>query len=225
MDESVRRVAKTFEGPIEVGIMDVLQSTWGYSVYDTRAVARLHLVPQMLEDLDAVTEGDFLNRRRKAKTVGESIITTGALTASTYVDAMERGSMPASDELKAAVFKDLDIFRGKSRERVAGQAVRQPAAYEELDRDRVDTLLDRGFDVGEVDIFTVKFAGFEDAANSVTTLSDSESLAFPKIEGKLTARSENHYKQARMILEARGLVPSEDAVLTFVYVQSRLHTR
>lgn len=225
MDESVRRVAKTFEGPVEVGIMDVLQSARGYSIYDTTTRARLHLVPQMLEDLDAVTEGDFLNRRRKAKTVGEAIITTGALTASTYVDALERGSMPASDELKAAVFKDLDIFRGKSREKVAGQAVRQPAAYEELDRERVDRLLDRGFDVSEVDIFTVKFAGFEDAADSVTTLSDAESLSFPKIEGKRTGRSEVHYEQARMILEARGLVASDDAILTFVYVQSRLHTR
>lgn len=210
LDEHVRKI----EGDLRPSVLpSFLEPEFLRRRVDPDRPRRRRFMRQMLSRLDDATSGDFLTSTRKAQVTGESLMRSGAIRGSTYVKLMKLEEEFPDDSVKQSVLNDLNRFNA------------EPGQTAGLAPSLVSGILDRGVDVDDVDIFTVKFAGFEDAADSVTTLSDSESLAFPRIEGKQTGRSQVHYEQARMILEARGLVPSDDAILTFVYVQSRLHTR
>lgn len=229
LDDTVRRLAATREE----GSLSVLGSVVGGPSGDA-PILRRTMVPELISDLNEALSAD-MNDKRRAKVVGEAFMTSGAMTPTAYVLAMSNAGAAPSDQLREKVTQDLMTFRGEIPESrtistMDGSYTVGGDLWTTADED-IGAVLDSGFDVTDVDIFAVKFAGFEDAKSAVTTIFDGDSLAFPRLERVAIpgpgpgagSTAQTLYMQAERILEARGFEVTEDAILTFVYVQSRLH--
>lgn len=182
--------------------------------------ARMKRVRRSMRDLGKVLDTDLLGEIQKPRVVGETLARLGVLGVDSAVAMLSSDGGELTPEARQQIYDDLLATQGGDTD-IMGDTLTSGVNFPTFEE--FSPTLDNGASLDRLDIFAVRFVGFEDAAGSIIQTADG-ALAYPKLKGKVTREAAVLQTQAKRILEAAGLQTSEDAVLTFLYNQSRLHT-
>ena len=182
--------------------------------------ARMRRVRRSLRDLGKVLDSGLLGETQKPRIVGETLARLGVLSVDSAVALLSADGDELTPEARQQVYNDILATQAGDTD-VMGDTLTAGITFPTFEE--FNPTLDQGASLDRLDIFAVRFVGFEDAAASIIQTNDG-ALAYPKLKGKVTREAAVLQTQAKRILEAAGLQTSEDAVLTFLYNQSRLHT-